>query len=139
MKVDMERHTVLVVDDEKGIRDTLEKSLRKENYRVLVASDGREALDVINHDSVDVVITDLKMAGIDGLTFLRAVKQIHPEIEVVVMTGYGTIDTAVEAIKEGAYDFIQKPFKKITIKVLSRSFSLYGLADYKLCFLSHNP
>ncbi len=111
----MERRTVLVVDDERGIRDTLEKSLKKENYRVLLAESGREGLDILNRDAVNVVLTDLKMPGIDGLTFLKAVKQIHPEVEVVVMTGYGTIDTAVEAIKEGAYDFIQKPFKKLSI------------------------
>ncbi|NIM20611.1 MAG: response regulator [Candidatus Latescibacteria bacterium] len=111
----MQQKSILVVDDEKGIRDTLEKSLKKENYNVLLAKDGHEGLDIINHDSVDVVLTDLKMPSLDGITFLKAVKQIDPDIEVVVMTGYGTIDSAVESLKAGAYDFIQKPFKKITI------------------------
>jgi two-component system response regulator HydG len=110
-----DRKTVLVVDDEKTIRDTLEKALEKENYRVLLAGDGREGLEILHNDTVDVVLTDLKMPGLDGITFLKTVKQIAPDVEVIVMTGYGTIDTAVEALKEGAYDFIQKPFKRITI------------------------
>jgi two-component system response regulator HydG len=111
----MDNKSVLIIDDEKGILDALSKSLQKERYIVLTAPDGQTGLDIITERSVNVVLVDLKMPNIDGIAFLKAAKEIDPEIEVVVMTGYGSIDSAVKSIKTGAYDYIQKPFKKSTI------------------------
>jgi len=107
--------TVLVVDDEASIVDAMSKVLTKEGLHVLTASGGREALDVLRHQRVNVMITDLRMPGMGGDDLLRAAKAITPEVEVVMMTAYGTVETAVEAMKLGAYDFIQKPPKRAAI------------------------
>jgi two-component system response regulator HydG len=101
--------TVLVVDDEASNRLTLERLLARESYRVLQAPNGREALELLRSASVDLVLTDLKMPGMTGIDLLRAVRKIDPEVEVVMMTAYGTVETAVEAMKEGAFTFVSKP------------------------------
>ena len=106
---------VLVVDDTLGIREALEKILQKEGYRVLTAADGEEAVRLLQKHDVALLLTDLKMPGIDGAELLKIAKTISPEIEVVLITGHGTIDVAVEVMKEGAFDFIQKPFNKMTV------------------------
>lgn len=106
---------VLVVDDTPGIREALEKILEKEGYRVLTAADGEEAVRLLQKHEIALLLTDLKMPGIDGAELLKIAKTISPEIEVVLITGHGTIDVAVEVMKEGAFDFIQKPFNKMTV------------------------
>jgi two-component system response regulator HydG len=107
--------TVLVVDDESSIVDALAKVLQKEGMDVRTAGSGREALDVLRQRPVKVMVTDLRMPGMTGQDLLRAAKAITPEVEVVVMTAYGTVETAVEAMKEGAYDFISKPLKRADV------------------------
>lgn len=107
--------TVLVVDDEASIVDALSKVLAKEGMRTVAASSGREALDVLRRQPIDVMITDLRMPGMGGDDLLKAVKAITPEVEVIMMTAYGSVETAVEAMKLGAYDFIQKPPKRAAI------------------------
>jgi len=107
--------TVLVVDDEPSIVEALGKVLGKEGLRVLTASHGREALDVVRRQPVHVIITDLRMPSMGGEDLLKAVKAITPEVEVIVMTAYGTIENAVEAMKLGAYDFISKPLKRAAV------------------------
>jgi two-component system response regulator HydG len=95
--------------------DALSKVLHKEGLAVLTAGNGREALDVLRRAPIDVMITDLRMPGMGGQDLLKAAKAITPEVEVILMTAYGTVETAVEAMKEGAYDFIGKPLKRAAI------------------------
>jgi two-component system, NtrC family, response regulator HydG len=107
--------SVLVVDDEASIVEALGKVLQKEGMTVLPAANGREALDIVRTRPVDVAITDLRMPGMGGDDLLKAIKAITPEVEVIVMTAYGTVETAVEAMKRGAYDFISKPLKRASV------------------------
>ena len=102
---------VLVVDDEKSMRDLLAITLAKEGYDVTVADGGAEAIEAVRRDPFDAVITDLRMARVDGLQVLRSTKEISPETAVIVVTAVGSTETAVEAMKLGAYDYLTKPFK----------------------------
>ena len=113
-------YTVLVVDDDASNRVTLERILRREGYRLLHAENGREALELVRSDDVDLVLTDLKMPGMSGIDLLKAVRTVSADVEVVVMTAYGTVETAVEAMKEGAYDFATKPLKRLEIVTTCR-------------------
>jgi len=115
-------YRVLVVDDEAGTRESLSKVLAKEGYDVAAASDGREALNVVEKGGINVVLADVKMPRMDGVELLRAVKRYSPDIEVILITGYGTVETAVEAMREGAYDFVLKPFRRVVItKAVSKA------------------
>ncbi len=107
--------TVLVVDDETSIQQALSKVLRKEGLQVRTAKNGKQALDVLRHHPVHVMITDLRMPGMSGTDLLKAAKAITPEVEVIVMTAYGTVENAVTAMKQGAYDFLSKPLKRAQI------------------------
>jgi two-component system response regulator HydG len=104
--------TVLVADDEAGMRESVSRALRREGFTVLVAEDGAGALETLRRNRVDLVIADLRMPGLDGLELLRATKLLAPEVEVIVLTGHGTVEEAVQAMKEGAYDFLTKPFQR---------------------------
>ena len=108
---------VLVVDDDAPIRDSLEKILKRDGYTVLTAAGGESALEVIRQQPVNLILTDLKMPKMDGLQLLKAAKILSPEIEVIVMTAYGEVDSAVKAMREGAYHFIQKPLKRAEIRL----------------------
>ncbi len=112
--------TVLVVDDDAANRVTLERILQRERYRVLHAESGRDAMQLLRSERVDLVLTDLKMPGMSGLDLLRAAKKVDPDLEVVVMTAYGTVETAVEAMKEGAYDFVSKPLSRLQLATALR-------------------
>lgn len=103
---------ILVVDDQRNMRTTLSMMLRDAGYDVDEAADGAEACDRVLAETYDLVLTDLKMGGRDGMDVLRHVKQEAPLTEVIVMTAYGTIESAVEAIRIGAHDYIQKPFRQ---------------------------
>ena len=103
---------VLVVDDEQGILDSLTKIFSRENIRVLTAQNGEAGLEVLRKQRVGVLLTDLMMPKVSGLDLLKAAKTIAPETEVILMTAYGTVETAVQAMKEGAYDFVTKPLKR---------------------------
>jgi two-component system, NtrC family, response regulator HydG len=107
--------TILVVDDDTSNRETLERIFRRERYTVAHASSGREAMEQLRAIDVDLVLTDLKMPGMSGIDLLKAARTLDGNLEVVVMTAYGTVETAVEAMKEGAYDFVTKPLKRIEI------------------------
>ncbi len=107
---------VLVVDDEANLRKVLAATLRREGYEVATASDGDAALAEIEESGADVVVTDLVMPRRDGLSLLRQVLQSHPEIPVILITAHGTVDSAVEALKLGAFDYITKPFEQEELK-----------------------
>lgn len=107
--------TILVADDEIGIRQSLKKILEKEGYTVLTASNGEEAFREIRGGDIDLLITDIRMAGMDGLELLGVCKSVSPYTEVIMITGYASVDTAVDSMKQGAYDYITKPFKKADI------------------------
>jgi DNA-binding NtrC family response regulator len=107
--------TVLVVDDERSNIESLEKIFAREGMRVLTANDAKQALEQVRSHRVHVILTDLMMPGTTGLELLRAVKQVTPDVEVVLMTAYGSVEAAVSAMREGAYDFVEKPLKRVTI------------------------
>ncbi len=106
---------VLIVDDEAPNRESLGKIFEREGWRVALASSGPAALDALRREHVAVVVTDLMMPGMGGDELLRAVKTVSPDSEVVLMTAYGTVETAVAAMKDGAYDFLTKPVKRHAI------------------------
>ena len=107
--------TILLVDDEVAHLKTLERVFNKEGYEVLTAAGGEEALDIIRERSVNLVITDLMMPDLDGMDLLKLVRTLRPETETILMTAFGTVERAVQGMKEGAYDFITKPIKRATI------------------------
>ena len=109
------KQTVLIVDDQESIRLALSRMLSKEGYEVLLADEGEKALDILRERKVNAMLSDLKMPKMDGMQLLKASKLIKPEVEVILITAHGTIEKAVEAMKDGAYDFITKPFKKLVI------------------------
>ncbi|HEY2029201.1 MAG TPA: sigma-54 dependent transcriptional regulator, partial [Myxococcales bacterium] len=109
---------VLVVDDEQSLRKVLAATLSREGYQVEVAEDGEEALIVLERDGADVIVTDLVMPKMDGLSLLRRVVQKHPDVPVIVVTAHGKIDSAVEAMKAGAFDFVTKPFENAELKAI---------------------
>lgn len=101
---------VLIVDDEKLMRISLESQLKKEGYDVTSIDNAIDGLKIVKSKEFDVVLTDLRLSGISGIDFLKEIKKYNQEIIVVIMTAYGTLESAVSAIKEGAYDYIAKPF-----------------------------
>jgi len=105
-----------VVDDEKSMREFLDIVLAKEGYHVVCAGDGEEACQVLEKGRFDLVITDIRMKTVDGLGVLRKVKEVSPSTVVVLISAFATAETAVEAMKEGAYDYIPKPFKVYDFK-----------------------
>ena len=102
---------ILVVDDEEQMRDLLTKILERKGYQVSVCGNGMEALSILEKEPMDLVVTDVRMPGLSGMEALRAIKELNPEIVVLIMTAFGSIDQAVQAVKDGAYDYINKPFK----------------------------
>lgn len=109
---------ILFVDDDKDILFIVEKFLSRQGYNVTVADNGIEALELVKQKNFDIVFTDFKMPEFDGLELLAAIKEYRPETEVVIVTGYGTMESAVKAMKFGSYDYIQKPFKLDALKAL---------------------
>ncbi len=112
--------TLLIADDDPGLRESLERTLTREGYRVVLASDGNAALERLQGGGVDLVLTDLKMPGLTGIELLRAAKAIAPDVDVILLTAFGTVEEAVRAMKEGAYDFLTKPFQRAQVIKLIR-------------------
>lgn len=100
---------ILIIDDEKAIRKTLTEILSYEGYKIEEASDGEEGLRRFREKMFDVVLCDIKMPKLDGIEFLDKVRELNPDVPVIMISGHGTIETAVEAVKKGAYDYIAKP------------------------------
>ncbi|MEJ2055752.1 MAG: sigma-54 dependent transcriptional regulator, partial [Calditrichaceae bacterium] len=101
---------ILVVDDEQTIRDALKMVLEEEGYNTKSAADGKEALKLINETDYDIVITDLKMPEMDGMTLTRQCQQLCPQTSIIIITAHGSLESAIEALRIGAYDYILKPF-----------------------------
>lgn len=112
---------ILVVDDEKSIRDSIKMILDYEGYESLFAENGKKALQVIDDEPVDVVLLDIKMPGMDGLEVLDAIRELDADIPVIMISGHGTIETAVESTKKGAYDFLEKPLDRDKVLVTIRN------------------
>ena len=110
--------TILVVDDEVNMRKVLAAMLRREGYAVLTACDGVEALDLLNKTAVDVVLSDLNMPNLDGMSLLKQVTDDFNGLPVIILTAHGTVDNAVEAIKVGAFDYMTKPFDKDELRLV---------------------
>jgi two-component system response regulator HydG len=117
--------TLLVVDDDPGLRESLQRTLMRAGYEVVLAPDGRAALEQIQRGGLDLILSDLKMPGLTGIELLRAAKALAPDVDVILITAFGTIEEAVNAMRDGAYDFITKPFRgeqllKVVGKALER-------------------
>ncbi len=113
-----EQPRILIVDDEQIVRESLTNWLKEESYQVEAAENGTLALEKIRQSPFQVVLLDLKMPGMDGIQVLTELKKDFPDIEVIIMTAYGSVNTAVEAIKAGAYDYIVKPFDPEEVALL---------------------
>ncbi|MHA2123604.1 MAG: sigma-54-dependent transcriptional regulator [Promethearchaeota archaeon] len=104
-----DKANILIVDDELGPRESF-RMILKPSYNTLTAINGNNALDLIKQYPVDLVTLDLKMPGMSGIEVLKEIKKLKPDIQVIVITGYGTLKTAIECIRLGAFDYINKPF-----------------------------
>lgn len=104
---------ILIVDDDRTLLDLLNRVFRKLGFRVALADNGRKALELVQKAAPDVVLLDISMPGMDGIRVLKQIKAHDPDIEVVMVTGYASLDSAVEALKHGAFDYLQKPFEKL--------------------------
>ncbi|NQT29404.1 MAG: response regulator [Candidatus Saganbacteria bacterium] len=111
-----ETKRILVVDDEQGILDFFEKALNREGYDVRTSLDGSDALEKLKMEKPDLVILDIKMPGIDGIETLHYIREMDKNVVVLMLTAYGTLDSAKEALRLGATDYITKPFKLDYIK-----------------------
>ena len=111
--------TLLLVDDEERYLQTTQKLIEKKGYDVLTAQSGKEALEKLKSQNIHVVILDVKMPGMDGIDVLKQIKKLYPIIEVILLTGHGSTETAVEGMKLGAFDYLMKPadFEDIKIKL----------------------
>ncbi|MBI4620043.1 MAG: response regulator [Desulfobacterales bacterium] len=117
--MDTKNFRILVADDDEIPRDIVSSILCKEGYSVVSATNGIEAINILRLEDINLVITDLRMPGADGLDVLKHALRINPEASVVILTAYGTLDTALEAIKGGAYDYLTKPFKVQEILIIA--------------------
>ena len=102
--------TLLLVDDEAIAREGLQMTLANEGYRLIPAATAAEALNALQSMTVDLVLTDLKMPGIDGLELLRRCRELYPDVRVIMITGYATVESAIAALKDGAFDYLTKPY-----------------------------
>ncbi|GAB4390733.1 MAG: hypothetical protein Kow0025_24760 [Thermodesulfovibrionales bacterium] len=105
-----DKKRVLVIDDEEIVRISCRRALSPEGFEVDVAEDGLQGLSLLRDRGYDVVLTDLKMPNMDGMEVLEHIKDVRPEAKVIVITGYSTVETAVKAIKMGAFNYVEKPF-----------------------------
>ena len=111
---------VLVVDDELNIREGSQRILSRAGFDSFTAATGLEALDLLKEKSIPIVLLDLKMPGTDGMEVLKRIRQMDTAILVIVITGFATVETAIEAMKQGAYDFIPKPFEPEQLRIVVR-------------------
>ena len=114
------KHTVLIVDDEKEICDLLQDFLTQEGYQVSTATNGMEAISLGTQNRFDLALLDIKMPGMDGIEAFCELKKVKKDMEVIILTGYGTLKTAKEAMRLGAHDYLTKPFDLRLVKDVIR-------------------
>lgn len=120
-----QRPNILIVDDEKIVRESLRDWLENVGYRVIIAASGEEALKIIKRRNIKIMLTDLVMPGIDGIELMKEARKIVPSISTVIITAYGSIQTAINATKEGAHDYVEKPFCPEKVELLIRNMVEY--------------
>ncbi len=121
---------ILVVDDEKNYTMIIGEILQEEGYTSITASSGMEALDILNNEIIDLILTDVKMPGMSGIQLLENIKEINPDIPVIIMTAYGSVEKAVNAMHRGAYTFILKPFEnQALIAHIAKALSVYKIVQ----------
>ena len=111
-------NSILIVDDDTTTLEMLSGFLKDEGYLVYSAEKGREAINIVKKDIVDLVLLDFKLGDLNGMEVLHEIKKLNPEIQVVMITAYGEVETAVNAIKEGAYDFLSKPINIDELRII---------------------
>ena len=116
-----ENFRILIVDDNRELREILEEYLKGGNNRIEGAGDGKEALEKHNKDPFDLIITDLNMPEVTGMELIRTIKKENDDTEFIIITGYASMDTAVEAVKIGAFDYIVKPFRMEELQVVVKN------------------
>ena len=128
--MDRNEFKILIAEDDEIVRNVISKFLTDEGYPVVSAKDGLGALDLLRLEDIKLVLSDLRMPGADGMEVLRTAIQMNPRIAVVLLTAYGTLDTALEAMKEGAYDYIVKPFvMQQLLLVVRNAFKMASLME----------
>src|SRR5664279_3518783 len=115
--------SILIVDDEESVRDSLYSWFIEDGYHVECAENAKNALSLLESESFDIILADIKMPGMDGLEMLRRIKLLKSDSIVIVMTAFATVDTAVQALKDGAFDYITKPFDPDDLSHLIRNAS----------------
>ncbi|MGY6581651.1 response regulator [Klebsiella pneumoniae] len=106
----MSRNKIWVIDDDRAMRWVLEKTFKEEGFDVTNFEEAQTALERLHHDAPDVILTDIRMPGIDGLTFLSKVKNSHPDLPVIIMTAHSDLESAVSSYQTGAFEYLPKPF-----------------------------
>ncbi len=109
---------ILVVDDEEGLRDALSKIFEDEGYTVCCAEDGEQALEMLQRTHIDLILTDMRMPGMSGIDLLKKVREVHENLGVIILTGYGEIESYIEAMSFGAMEYVSKPFKVNELKFI---------------------
>ncbi|MBI5327162.1 MAG: response regulator [Deltaproteobacteria bacterium] len=116
-------YNILTIDDDRSIRELLTDSLAENGYNAEAVGDGKKAIEIIKNKGFDCIVVDLKMPGMTGIDILKSVKLLDPDAMVIIMTGYASLDTAVQAIREWAYDYIIKPFRLDEMHITVRNAS----------------
>jgi len=108
---------ILIAEDEQEIADLLVELLSQEDRAIYIVHDGQQAIEMLKKESFDLLITDLMMPKVDGMKVLHIAKHLYPQILIIIITGYASLETAIQAVKEGAYDYLRKPFKLEELKI----------------------
>lgn len=116
-KLKSDQKNILVVDDDTGVRTVFSSILRKEGYRVTAVKNGYEAIKVIDEESFDLALVDLRMPGLDGIQVLERIRSRRPQTRVIIYSAYGSVEDAVEAMRKGAADYLNKPFSPNELEV----------------------
>ncbi len=110
--------TILIVDDEEALREALVKILEDDGYEVIAAESGERAIEILHDYPVDLMLTDIRMPGMSGIDLLKKVREIHHTLGVIILTGYGEIESYIEAMHFGALEYVSKPFKMNELKFI---------------------